>query len=123
RALEGFIVDSDDEADELDEVSDGEDSWVSPVDRGLRSVIRHGDIKAKARDARLTNAVVISGPHGCGKTAAVYAIAKELDFEVFEINASSRRSGKDVLERGGDMTRNHLVRHHADEAQAEEDQT
>ena len=123
RALEGFIVDSDDEADELDEVSDGEDSWASPVDRGLRSVIRHGDIKAKARDARLTNAVVISGPHGCGKTAAVYAIAKELDFEVFEINASSRRSGKDVLERVGDMTRNHLVRHHADEAQAEEDQT
>lgn len=123
RALEGFILDSDDEADELDEVSDGEDTWTSQADRGLRSVIRHGDIKAKARDARLTNAVVISGPHGCGKTAAVYAIAKELDFEVFEINASSRRSGKDVLERVGDMTRNHLVHHHADEAQGEEDQT
>lgn len=123
RALEGFIVDSDDEADELDEVSDGEDAWTSLADKGLRSVIRHGDVKAKARDARLTNAVVISGPHGCGKTAAVYAIAKELDFEVFEINASSRRSGKDVLERVGDMTRNHLVHHHADEAQGEEDHT
>lgn len=118
KPLEGFIIDSDDEADELDEVSDGDDTWASPGDRGsLRSVIRHGDVKAKATDRRLTNAVVISGPHGCGKTAAVYAIAKELDFEVFEINASSRRSGKDVIEKVGDMTRNHLVHHQADEAQ------
>lgn len=119
-ALEGFIVDSDDEADELDEVSEGEEAWASQSDMGLRSVIRHGDVKAKARDGRLTNAVVISGPHGCGKTAAVYAIAKELDYEIFEINASSRRNGKDVLERVGDMTRNHLVHHQADET---EDQT
>ncbi|MBE3049261.1 AAA family ATPase [Candidatus Bathyarchaeota archaeon] len=122
KALEGFIVDSDDDASDLDEVSGGEETWVAPADRGsLRSVIRHGDVRAKAKDGRLTNAVVLSGPHGCGKTAAVYAIAKELDYEVFEINASSRRSGKDVLERVGDMTRNHLVHHQADDAQ--EDRT
>ncbi|SPO03087.1 related to ELG1 protein required for S phase progression and telomere homeostasis [Cephalotrichum gorgonifer] len=118
--LDGFIVDSDAEADDFDEISDGEDTWVSPGGKGAaRTVIRNGDVSAKARDGRLTNAVVISGPHGCGKTATVYAVAKELDFEIFEINASSRRAGKDVLEKVGDMTRNHLVHHHT----ADQDQT
>lgn len=113
--LDGFIVDSDEEANEMDEISEAEDDWTSNSGKGpaKKTVIRAGDTAAKdsKRPPRLTNAIVISGPHGCGKTAAVYAVAKELDFEVFEINPSSRRSGKDVLERIGDMTRNHLVQH------------
>ncbi|KAK2605555.1 hypothetical protein N8I77_008384 [Diaporthe amygdali] len=109
-----FIVDSDEEANEMDEVSDPEEEDWSPDRRGgKRTVIRAGDIQAKDSKgtSRLTNTVVLSGPHGCGKTAAVYAIAKELDFEVFEINPGSRRNGKDVLDKIGDMTRNHLVQH------------
>lgn len=114
-----FIVDSDEEANEMDEVSDPEEEDWSPDRRGgKRTVIRAGDTLAKGAQ-RLTNTVVISGPHGCGKTAAVYAIAKELDFEVFEINSGSRRSGKDVLDKIGDMTRNHLVQHQQVEATAE----
>lgn len=117
-----FIVDSDEEANEMDEVSDPEEEDWSPDRRGgKRTVIRAGDAHAKDSKgaSRLTNTVVISGPHGCGKTAAVYAIAKELDFEVFEINPGSRRSGKDVLDKIGDMTRNHLVQHQQTEAAAE----
>lgn len=116
--FDDFIVDSDEEADGMDEVSGAEEDW-SPDRRGVRkTVIRTGDTLAKdsKTPARLTNAVVISGPQGCGKTSSVYAIARELDFEVFEINPGSRRSGKDILERIGDMTRNHLVRHHHIEA-------
>ncbi|KAG8161688.1 hypothetical protein KVR01_008675 [Diaporthe batatas] len=116
-----FIVDSDEEADEMDEVSDPEEEDWSPDRRGgKRTVIRAGDTHAKDSKGaqRLTNTVVISGPHGCGKTAAVYAIAKELDFEVFEINPGSRRSGKDVFDKIGDMTRNHLVQHQQTEAAA-----
>lgn len=109
-----FIVDSDEEANEMDEVSDPDEEDWSPDRRGgKRTVIRAGDAKGASR---LTNTVVISGPHGCGKTAAVYAIAKELNFEVFEINPGSRRSGKDVLDKIGDMTRNHLVQHQQIEA-------
>lgn len=116
-----FIVDSDEEADEMDELSDPEEEDWSPDRRGgKRTVIRAGDTHAKDSKSaqRLTNTVVISGPHGCGKTAAVYAIAKELDFEVFEINSGSRRSGKDVLDKIGDMTRNHLVQHQQAEVTA-----
>ncbi|PSR76477.1 hypothetical protein BD289DRAFT_446605 [Coniella lustricola] len=117
--LGNFVVGSDEEEDDLmGEISDVEEDW-SPDKRGTKkTVIRAGDAAAKSRKdgRRLTNAVVISGPHGCGKTAAVYAIAKELDFEIFEINAGSRRSGKDILEKIGDMTRNHLVQHHPADA-------
>lgn len=111
EGLDDFVVSSDDDASQMDQITDPED--VQTANPFLKqSVIRGGDI---TRDTigceRSTNAVVISGPHGCGKTAAVYAVAQELDFEVFEINPGSRRSGRDILDKVGDMTRNHLVKH------------
>ncbi|KAI8666448.1 ATPase-AAA-core domain-containing protein [Fusarium keratoplasticum] len=125
--LDGFIIDSEEEANEMDEVSEDDDDWA-PAGSGLtkKTVIRSGDAAAKGGkdQGRLTNAVVISGPHGSGKTAAVYAVAKELGFEIFEINPGSRRSGKDILEKVGDMTRNHLVQQHRADpiTEAEEDE-
>ncbi|MCJ1388142.1 hypothetical protein MMC18_000987 [Xylographa bjoerkii] len=110
--LDDFVVSSDGEVDEMDELAQPDTN--RPVDGGpRRSMIRIGDRPESSRQTSATsviaNAVIISGPHGCGKTAAVYAVAQELGFEVFEINAGSRRSGKDVLDKVGDMTRNHLV--------------
>ncbi|RDA82759.1 hypothetical protein CP532_2027 [Ophiocordyceps camponoti-leonardi (nom. inval.)] len=113
--LQGFVVDSDEEANGVDELSEVEDE-SNMADTGLikRSLIRTGDtdFRSSRDSSKLRNTIVISGPHGCGKTAAVYAVAKEIGFEVFEINSGSRRSGKDILEKVGDMTRNHLVQQH-----------
>ena len=116
KKLDGFIVSSDEEDRDMDEISEPEDG--SPP-RDSNSLLKKTVIRASKDTPRLGNAVVISGPHGCGKTAAVYAVAKELGFEVFEINSSSRRSGKDILERVGDMTRNHLVQHSHNQALVE----
>ncbi|KAL1841555.1 hypothetical protein VTJ49DRAFT_6928 [Mycothermus thermophilus] len=114
KKLDGFIVSSEDEDYELYELSDQDEDWAPSGSRGIirKTVVRSGNL-GRGKDGNKTlNTLIISGPPGCGKTAAVYAVAKELDFEVFEINASSRRSGKDVLERIGDMTRNHHVQQH-----------
>jgi replication factor C large subunit len=45
-----------------------------------------------------SRAVLVHGPTGCGKTAAVTALAKELSVELVELNASDMRN-KDAIER------------------------
>lgn len=110
--LDDFVVDSEDENSDMHVLSDSSDRPATPNQRSKKkSIVKTRDIRGKD-PSRLANTIIISGPHGCGKTAAVYAVAKELDFEIFEINAGTRRSGKDILERVGDMTRNHLVQQH-----------
>ncbi|EFY92343.1 telomere length regulation protein elg1 [Metarhizium acridum CQMa 102] len=109
--VDDFIVDTDEEVSDLEEISGSDGEGDDSSDKCLKSVVRAGGAKFK-EPGQLRNSIVISGTNGCGKTAAVYAIAKELDFEIFEINSGARRSGKDVLERVGDMTRNHLVQQH-----------
>ena len=117
QKLDGFVVSSDDE--EMDEISEDEDGWAPNTKSKpfQKTVVR----SAPKSGSRLTNAILLSGPHGCGKTATVFAVAKELDFEVFEISPSSRRSGKDIIEKVGDMTRNHLVQHQQKENGPEAD--
>ena len=105
--LDGFVVSSDEEANEMDKKRDAKE-FCPPNSQEIKSEMR---TSTSGDGERTANAVVISGPHGCGKTAAVFAVAKELDFEIFEVNAGSRRSGKDILDKVGDMARNHLVKH------------
>jgi DNA polymerase III delta prime subunit len=101
RAVDDFIVDSNEESEEeMVEVDNGDEHQSA----NLRSIRRQ-------RWMRNKNVVVVSGPSGCGKSAMVHAVAKGLGFEVFEINPGSRRSGKDIQDKVGDMSENHLVNH------------
>uniref|UniRef100_A0A8D2D898 ATPase family AAA domain-containing protein 5 n=1 Tax=Sciurus vulgaris TaxID=55149 RepID=A0A8D2D898_SCIVU len=60
-------------------------------------------------ESRLCNTVLITGPTGVGKTAAVYACAQELGFKIFEVNASSQRSGRQILSQLKEATQSHQV--------------
>ncbi|XP_033481293.1 ATPase family AAA domain-containing protein 5b isoform X1 [Epinephelus lanceolatus] len=73
-----------------------------------------GDFQGEAgaegdREEPLCNTMLITGPPGVGKTAAVYACAQELGFKVFEVNCSSQRSGRHVLSQLKEATQSHLV--------------
>ncbi|NXO37854.1 ATAD5 protein, partial [Locustella ochotensis] len=60
-------------------------------------------------EATLCNTVLITGPPGVGKTAAVYACAQELGFKIFEVNASCQRSGRQILSQLKEATQSHQV--------------
>ncbi|OQN97386.1 hypothetical protein B0A48_16545 [Cryoendolithus antarcticus] len=117
--MDDFLVDSDEEVHESLPFVD--DSAPLGGSRHAQSVVQVDLGKSK-----LSNAVLLSGPHGCGKTAAAYAVARELGFKVFEISSSERRTGRDVLDKIGDLTENHTVQHNtidAGELSASEDRS
>ena len=59
---------------------------------------------------RLTNTILLSGPSGSGKSAAVYACAEELGWEVFEVYPGiGKRNGTSILSLVGDVGKNHIV--------------
>ncbi|KAF2681512.1 P-loop containing nucleoside triphosphate hydrolase protein [Lentithecium fluviatile CBS 122367] len=116
KAEDDFIVDSDEEEEE--EMVELENESVQKY--GSMGPTSLGSLR-RSRWTRNKNVVLISGPYGCGKSAMVYAVANELGFEVFEINSGSRRSGKDIQEKVGDMSENHLVNHRRNEGSSKQD--
>ena len=60
------------------------------------------DFKSHAKKA-----VILVGPTGTGKTASVYAFAKENDYEVLELNASDFRN-KQIIEEFMDSAMNQM---------------
>ena len=59
---------------------------------------------------QLHNTILLTGPHGNGKTAAVYACAEELDWDVFEVYPGiGKRNGASLDNYIGEVGKNHLV--------------
>ena len=60
--------------------------------------------------SQIHNTILLAGASGCGKTAAVYACAEELGWEVFEVHpGSGERSGPELNRLIGDVGKNHIV--------------
>ncbi|KAJ2162299.1 hypothetical protein GGF46_000790 [Coemansia sp. RSA 552] len=55
------------------------------------------------------NIILLEGPSGACKTAAIYACASECGFEVCEIHPGQRRSGRDVLAALEDAIQSHTI--------------
>ncbi|XP_062216139.1 uncharacterized protein LOC133916476 isoform X2 [Phragmites australis] len=53
------------------------------------------------------NVLLISGPVGCGKSAAVFACAREQGFNVIEVNTSDMRNGAYVRQKFEEATKSH----------------
>ena len=59
---------------------------------------------------QLHNTILLTGSHGNGKTAAVYACAEELNWEVFEVYPGiGKRNGASLDSYIGEVGKNHLV--------------
>ncbi|KAM7001833.1 ATPase family AAA domain-containing protein 5 [Passerculus sandwichensis] len=82
-------------------------------DKELEDSLSSLDFKDSKSDLEeettLCNTVLITGPPGVGKTAAVYACAQELGFKIFEVNASCQRSGRQILSQLKEATQSHQV--------------
>ncbi|XP_075163882.1 enhanced level of genomic instability 1 isoform X2 [Haematobia irritans] len=56
------------------------------------------------------NTVVLLGPVSSGKTNAVFALANEMNFNVLEINAGMKRTGKKLIQELQEATQSHQIR-------------
>ncbi|KAL2892923.1 ATPase family AAA domain-containing protein 5 [Bienertia sinuspersici] len=69
------------------------------------------DSDVKNEDASgLKNVLLVTGPVGSGKSAAIYACAKEQGFQVIEINASDWRNGALLKQKFGEAVGSHWVK-------------
>ncbi|KAK6526794.1 hypothetical protein TWF281_009995 [Arthrobotrys megalospora] len=124
--LDDFVVSEDGGEDTMSDLTDPEDADTLPTGPHFLKGFKNSEIRRKSRatvisttnpqkkrtsspPAKLPNAIMLSGPSGVGKTAAVWAAAKEHGFHVFEIHAGTKRGSKEIQELVGDMSRNHLV--------------
>ncbi|KAG6897447.1 hypothetical protein C0992_001447 [Termitomyces sp. T32_za158] len=84
--------------------SEEDDSWIVYDSEAPEAL-------AEPAFTSLTNTIILTGPIGTGKTAAVYACAEELGWYVLEVYPGiGRRNGAGIDSLIGDAGKNHHVR-------------
>lgn len=79
--------------------------------------------RSSFKGSMCNNCVVLSGNNGVGKTSSVYALANDLNYEVIEINAGSRRSGKKMLQDLYEATQSHRVEKRTEDSEQVQNDT
>lgn len=116
--LDGFLVEDDEDDDDVDLLIEDVEDEFENCQRGPRHSGRDetmltafGSDEPETIHERLHNTILLAGPQGTGKTAAVFACAEELGWEVFEVYPGiGRRNGANVDNLVGEVGKNHLVR-------------
>ncbi|KAM6572301.1 hypothetical protein CsatA_016381 [Cannabis sativa] len=67
------------------------------------------DSDSQYEEDRLKNVLLVTGPVGSGKSAAIYACAQEQGYEVLEVNASECRNGALVRQKFGEALQSRRV--------------
>ncbi|GAA6041615.1 hypothetical protein JCM8097_007769 [Rhodosporidiobolus ruineniae] len=111
----GFIASDDDEEEEayanMSGYYDLDDYPPSDSDDEVAALL--GSAASRTPSAvfpTLTNLLLLTGPHGSGKTSTVHAVARELGYEVFEVwPGRGKRRAQDLERYVGDVGKNHVV--------------
>ncbi|KAJ1663243.1 hypothetical protein EV178_005184 [Coemansia sp. RSA 1646] len=85
------------------------DSVRDNLHRGTRHRRSGSGYTSSSEIETFSNMVLLTGPSGSCKTAAVYACAEECNFEICEIHPGQRRSGKDILDALEDALLSHTI--------------
>lgn len=107
--LEGWLVDDEDDDDDeiIEEYGSQEsfDGWSSSPNS-----LDPSEPQPVSFGKKIRNTILLVGPPGCGKTAAVYACAEELGWNVFEVYPGlGKRGGTHLDELIGDVGKNHTL--------------
>lgn len=98
-------------------------SWISTTLNKLKSQTTVNHFKRRKRDSfddfiddtdiddedPTYPIMILVGPHGSGKSSSVYAVAKEFDGYVHEVNTGQARSKKDIFTNIKEIATTHLV--------------
>jgi ATPase family associated with various cellular activities (AAA) len=105
--LDGWMVDDDDDDDDINEDHEIYEDFSDcslPSSRDLREPL------TVSFGRKIRNTILLVGPPGCGKTAAVYACAEELGWNVFEVYPGvGKRGGTHLDDLIGDVGKNHTL--------------
>jgi hypothetical protein len=94
---------------EIEDVEEEEDEEQEVLELHLDDGMERPNSYASL-ESRLTNTILLTGPHGSGKSAAVYAVAAELGWDVFEVYPGiGKRTAANLASLVGDVGKNHMV--------------